>query len=101
MSPGDDTMQFLAARRQQLKLLNAVLLAGLSLAARGVDAASVALLGVPVGCLSLLLLASTAASGARQVDALSRAPATERLLEQEVLAVQRGALPCAMPESTW
>lgn len=67
LSPGEDTIQFLAARRRQLKLLNAALLAALSLAASAVDAAAVALLGTPAGCLSLLLLASTVASGARQV----------------------------------
>lgn len=67
LSPGDETNSFIAVRRQQLKLLNAALLASLSLAARGVDAASQALIGVPVGCLSLLLLASTVTSAARQV----------------------------------
>ena len=71
LSPGDETMRFLATQRQQLKLLNAALLALLSLAARIVDVCSAALIGVPMGCLSLLLLASTVASGARQVNVLS------------------------------
>lgn len=68
LSPGDATIAFLAAKRQQLKLLNAALLAVLSLASRAVDAASAALIGVPVGCLSLLLLSSTVASGVRQAS---------------------------------
>ena len=67
LNPGNETNRYLALRRRQLKLLNALLLAVLSLAARGVDVASRALIGVPAGCLSLLLLASTAASAARQV----------------------------------
>lgn len=68
LSPGDPTLRYFAQRRQQLKLLNAALLAALSLAARAVDAASTALIGVPAGCLSLLLLVSTAALGTRQVS---------------------------------
>ena len=67
LSPGEPTQRYFARCRQQLKLLNAALLAALSLLARAVDAASVALIGVPVGCLSLLLLASTAALATRQV----------------------------------
>lgn len=83
LSPGDETNSFIAVRRQQLKLLNAALLASLSLAARGVDAASQALIGVPVGCLSLLLLASTVTSAARQVEALCRTPVVQGLLDEE------------------
>lgn len=67
VSPGNETVEFLGAKRRQLKLLNAALLASLSLAARAVDATSAALIGLPAGCLSLLLLASTIASGGRQV----------------------------------
>ena len=67
LSPGNPTLQYFAEKRQQLKFLNAALLAALSLAARAVDAASVALIGVPAGCLSVLLLVSTAALGTRQV----------------------------------
>ena len=67
LSPGEPTLRYFAERRQQLKLLNAALLAVLSLAARAVDAASTALIGVPAGCISILLLVSTAALGTRQV----------------------------------
>ena len=69
IAPGICTISYLAVRRRQLKLLNATLLAGLSLAARGVDAVAASLVGVPAGCLSLLLLASTVASAIRQVRA--------------------------------
>ncbi|KAL4439733.1 hypothetical protein ABPG75_002734 [Micractinium tetrahymenae] len=101
LSPGDATIAFLAAKRRQLKLLNAALLAVLSLAAKAVDAASAALIGVPAGCLSLLLLASTVASGVRQVEALSRAPLVERLVAREEAAMGRGGRAIVMPESTW
>ena len=90
LSPGDDTAAFLTTKRRQLKLINAVLLAGLSLAASGVDAASRALIGVPAGCLSLLLLVSTAASASRQVEALTRAPMIERLVAREQAAEAAG-----------
>ncbi|KAL4419121.1 hypothetical protein ABPG77_004513 [Micractinium sp. CCAP 211/92] len=101
LSPGDATIAFLAAKRQQLKLLNAALLAVLSLAARAVDAASASLIGVPVGCLSLLLLASTVASGVRQVEALSRAPLVDRLVAREEAAMGRSGRAVVMPESPW
>lgn len=96
LSPGDETMHFFAAKRRQLKLLNAALLAALSLAARAVDAASLSLVGVPAGCLSLLLLASTVASSSRQVEALLRAPAVER---NEKTHYQETRF--ASPESPW
>ena len=99
LSPGDETTAFLSAKRRQLKLLNAALLAGLSLAARGVDAASHSLIGVPAGCLSLLLLVSTVASGSRQVEALARAPMIERLVAREQAAAGWSAGAGAMPES--
>ncbi|GAB4813753.1 hypothetical protein N2152v2_000799 [Parachlorella kessleri] len=83
LSPGQDTEQFLALRRGQLRLLSAALLAGFSLGAEFVDRACAALLGAPLGCLNLLLLASTAAGGARQVDALLKGPQIERMIEQE------------------
>lgn len=129
VSPGNDTVEFLSAQRRRLKLLNAALLASLSLGARAVDAASVALIGLPAGCLSLLLLASTMASSGRQVrlaatrkrlhsppctsqintslpaalqvEALTRAPAVARLVEREQAAGGQGVLHFPHPESTW
>ncbi|PSC74655.1 abhydrolase domain-containing [Micractinium conductrix] len=86
IAPGIRTISYLAARRRQLKLLNATLLAGLSLAARGVDAVAASLVGVPAGCLSLLLLASTVASAVRQVESLAQ---PEPFLTYEIV---RGAL---------
>jgi preprotein translocase subunit SecY len=94
LSPGADTAAFLGRRRAQLKLLNAAFVAGVSLAARGADAACAALLGAPLGCLQLLLLASTALAAFRQVEALARAPAAERAADADLDALRAaGALP--------
>jgi preprotein translocase subunit SecY len=94
LSPGTDTAAFLGRRRAQLKLLNAAVVAGVSLAARGADAACAALLGAPLGCLQLLLLASTALAAFRQVEALARAPAAERAADADLGALRAaGALP--------
>lgn len=70
LSPGIDTERYLASRRRQMKLLNAAFIALVSLAARAVDVGSTLLIGVPLGCLNVLLLVSTVLGGARQVDAL-------------------------------
>jgi len=59
LNPGADTQRFLATRRRQMKLLNAAFIAGVSLAAWAVDAAAAWLIGVPLGCLNILLLVST------------------------------------------
>ena len=97
-SPGDDTQACLAHRRQELKLLNALLLAVLSLAAHGVDATSAALVGVPAGSFSLLLLCSTVAAGARQVEALAH---VTRLPASGGGASTGSVLPFAPPEKGW
>jgi preprotein translocase subunit SecY len=87
LSPGVDTERFLALRRRQMKFLNAAFIAGVSLAARAVDTAVTALIGVPLGCLNLLLLVSTVLGAARQVDALTQGPRVEAAIAQEYAAL--------------
>ena len=94
LSPGLDTERFLSLRRKQMKTLNAAFIAGVSLVARAVDYLSVRLIGVPLGCLNLLLLVSTVLGGVRQVDALTQGPKLEKKIAaeyavlEEVVAVQ-------------
>jgi hypothetical protein len=61
-------------------LLNAAFLASLSLAARAVDSASITLVGIPVDCLSLLLISGTLGAMARQVNAMFTTRAAAFLL---------------------
>ncbi|PRW57924.1 ATP-NAD kinase isoform B [Chlorella sorokiniana] len=103
LSPGEPTLRYFAEKRQQLKILNAALLAALSLAARAVDAVSTALIGVPAGCLSILLLVSTAALGTRQVEALTRAPVIDELAARQQAPALAGGTRTAFPgpEAWW
>ena len=98
LSPGPDTEEFLKRRRRQMKLLNAAFVAGVSLAARAVDAAFLALTGVRPDCLSLLLLVSTVLGGARQIDALSEGVKVDRLIDSEYALLER-AIPSSRVSS--
>jgi preprotein translocase subunit SecY len=91
LSPGVDTERFLSSRRRQMKFLNAAFIAGVSLAARAVDAACGQLIGVPLGCLNLLLLVSTVLSGVRQVDALTQGPKVEKMIAEEYSVLEEVA----------
>jgi preprotein translocase subunit SecY len=91
LSPGVDTERFLSKRRKQMKFLNAAFIAGVSLAARAVDAACARLIGVPLGCLNLLLLVSTVLGGARQVDALTKGPKVEKMIAEEYSVLEEVA----------
>lgn len=88
LSPGLDTERFLALRRRQMKALNAAFIAGVSLVARAVDAVCAGLIGVPLGCLNLLLLVSTVLGGARQVDALTQGPKLERKIAEDYAVLE-------------
>ena len=83
LSPGIATERFLSLRRAQMKALNAAFIASVSLIARAVDVACAVLIGVPLGCLNLLLLVSTVVGGARQVDALTQGRKVERMIAEE------------------
>jgi hypothetical protein len=74
-----------------MKFLNAAFIAGVSLAARAVDAACGQLIGVPLGCLNLLLLVSTVLSGVRQVDALTQGPKVEKMIAEEYSVLEEVA----------
>jgi preprotein translocase subunit SecY len=91
LSPGVDTERFLSTRRKQMKFLNAAFIAGVSLAARAVDALCAGLIGVPLGCLNLLLLVSTVLGGARQVDALTQGPKVEKMIAEEYSVLEEVA----------
>jgi len=83
-SPGAETEKLIASIKTRLKLVNATLLACLSLVAHLVDVLTASLLGgVPVGCLNILLLTSTVLGVARQWDALGRMPAMAAMIEKQ------------------
>lgn len=82
-SPGLETETLLIRLKTRLKFVNAVLLAVLSLLAHGMDWVSVQLLGGKIGCLNILLLASTVLSSSRQVDALGRAPGIQSYIDNQ------------------
>lgn len=90
-SPGIDTERFLALRRSQLKLLNAAFMAGVSLAAVAVDKACTALIGLPLGCLNILLLVSTVLGGARQVDVLTQGAKVDKVIAEEYAVLEQVA----------
>jgi len=91
LSPGVDTERFLSTRRKQMKFLNAAFIAWVSLAARAVDGVCAGLIGVPLGCLNLLLLVSTVLGGARQVDALTQGPKVEKMIAEEYSVLEEVA----------
>ena len=83
-SPGAETEKLIASIKKRLKLVNATILACLSLMAHLVDVLTSSLLGgVPVGCLNILLLTSTVLGVARQWDALGRMPAVAAMIEKQ------------------
>jgi preprotein translocase subunit SecY len=101
LSPGVDTERFLSTRRKQMKFLNAAFIAWVSLAARAVDGICAGLIGVPLGCLNLLLLVSTVLGGARQVDALSQGPKVERMIAEEYSVLEEIAQQRRSDVSRW
>ena len=92
LSPGIDTERFLAKRRRQMQMVNALFIAGVSLGARGVDGVCASMIGVPLGCLNVLLLVSTVLGGARQVDALGQGARVERIIEEEYRVLERAVV---------
>ncbi|KAL4515883.1 hypothetical protein Ndes2526B_g00599 [Nannochloris sp. 'desiccata'] len=91
LSPGVETERFLSTRRKQMKFVNAAFIAWVSLAARAVDGVCAGLIGVPLGCLNLLLLVSTVLGGARQVDALTQGPKLEMMIAEEYSVLEEVA----------
>ncbi len=79
MSPGPSTEAFLLRQAQLTRFWGCLALAGLAVAAQYLDRACTVLLGAPLGCQSVLLLAGFLIALERQASTcLGRAELTER-----------------------
>lgn len=79
MSPGPSTEAFLLRQAQLTRFWGCLALAGLAVAAQFLDRACTVLLGAPLGCQSVLLLAGFLIALERQASTrLGRAELTER-----------------------
>ncbi|KAK9798228.1 hypothetical protein WJX73_009904 [Symbiochloris irregularis] len=87
--PGAATAKFLDRQQALMRAIGSVALAGMTLAAHALDNMSASILGMPLGCMSLLLMASFMSSAQRQVSTLLKLPRTQVALERELLLTQQ------------